>query len=138
MTSTDTQPPETPPPQINPYQELGGEEGVRRLVDRFYDIMDSDPKAATIRAMHGEDLTKIRTYLFYFLSGWLGGPQLFFEKRPGACIRSAHAPYAIGEAERDEWLYCMTKALEDTGAGEELRKLLKMPFFMVANSFCNK
>ena len=122
-------------PQPTPYAMLGGDAGVQRLVDRFYDLMETAPYAKTIRAMHGADLGPMRERLFYFLSGWLGGPNLFFDKRPGVCIRSAHAPFTIGEEERDAWLRCMREALEETGASEEVRQLLEGPFFRIADLF---
>ena len=60
----------------SPYQQLGGESAVRKLVDRFYDLMDTTENAANIRSMHPQDLTESRTKLFEFLSGFLGGPSL--------------------------------------------------------------
>src|SRR5579871_2654274 len=90
--------------QVTPYELIGGEAAVRRLADRFYEIMDTDPAAARIRAMHADDLIPIRQLLFEFLSGWLGGPQLYFRRAEHRCIMSAHRPYAIGETERDQWM----------------------------------
>jgi hemoglobin len=118
-----------------PYDLLGGEAGVRALVDRFYDIMDSAPYASGIRAMHGPDLGPMRERLFWFMSGWLGGPALFFEKRPGTCIRSAHAPFAIGPAERDAWLRCMLDALDKVAPGPDARTLLEPALFRIADMF---
>jgi hemoglobin len=51
------------------FELLGGVENVRALVERFYDVMDSDPRAAGIRAMHAADLTEAREKLFMFLTG---------------------------------------------------------------------
>lgn len=120
-------------PRPTPYQMIGGAQTLHRIVDRFYEIMDSDPAAAGIRAMHGADLAPIREKLFDFLSGWLGGPPLYFQRPDHKCLHSAHAPYAIGEAERDAWLMCMYRALEDAGVDEETRQLLEKPFFAVAD-----
>src|SRR5579872_530136 len=100
-------------PEITPYDLIGGEAMVRRLADRFYEIMDTDPGAARIRAMHAKDLAQIRQLLFEFLSGWLGGPPLYSQRSEHRCIMSAHRPYAIGEAERDEWMMCMRRAMDD-------------------------
>lgn len=116
-----------------PYDMIGGAEVLHRIVDRFYEIMDTDPAAAGIRAMHGQDLAPIREKLFDFLSGWLGGPNLYFQRPDRKCLHSAHAPYAIGEAERDQWLMCMYRALEDAGVDAETRELLRQPFFTVAD-----
>lgn len=118
-----------------PYEMLGGEATVRRIVDRFYDIMDSAPEAARIRAMHAADLSPMRERLFEFLSGWLGGPPLYFQRPDPKCIVSAHRSFSIGEAERDEWMMCMRGALEDCGVPEDLRALLDQAFLRMADAF---
>lgn len=140
MSEVGTQTPDAPEqePRPIPYELIGGAEGLRRIVDRFYDIMDTDPAAAGIRAMHGADLGPIREKLFDFLSGWLGGPPLYFQRPDRKCLHSAHADYAIGEAERDQWLMCMYRALEDTGVAPETRELLRQPFFIVADFVRNR
>lgn len=94
------------------YQAAGGIEGLRRLVDDFYRIMDSWKPAQTIRSMHGEDLTMSRDKLACFLSGWLGGPKLFRERYGAISIPMFHRSWPIGEAERDAWLGCMAQAIE--------------------------
>ena len=94
------------------YQAAGGQSGIRRLVDAFYDEMDSADYATTIRSMHPQDLTISRDKLSLFLCGWLGGPRLYAEKYGGISIPSAHAHLDIGLAERDAWLACMKVALD--------------------------
>lgn len=99
-------------PTRTPYEAFGGEAGVRRLVDAFYDVMDGDPAAAGIRAMHADDLGPIRARLADWLVGWLGGPPVYAERHPGRpCIMSAHRPYAIGAQEAEQWMACMRKAM---------------------------
>ena len=120
---------------VTPYELIGGEAAVRRLADRFYEIMDTDPAAARIRAMHGEDLTPIRQLLFEFLSGWLGGPPLYFQRTEHRCIMSAHRPYAIGETERDQWMACMRRAMDECGVAPQLRALMEQAFMKMANAF---
>ena len=124
--------------ETTPYGMIGGEAAVRRIVERFYDIMESDPAAARIRAMHAADLSPMRERLFEFLSGWLGGPALYFQRPDHKCIVSAHRPFAIGERERDEWLMCMRRALADDGVPEEVRRLLDQPFRRIAEAFRNR
>jgi hemoglobin len=121
-----------------PYEMIGGDVMVRRIVERFYDIMDQSPEAARIRAMHASDLAPMRQRLFEFLSGWLGGPPLYFQRPDPKCIVSAHRPFAIGAAERDEWMLCMRRALEDCGVSQELRTLLDRPFQRMAEAFRNR
>jgi hemoglobin len=86
------------------FELLGGVEQVKALVERFYDIMDSDPKAATIRALHPQDLTGSQEKLFMFLTGWSGGPQLYIERYGHPFLRRRHSPFAIGGSERDQWI----------------------------------
>ena len=110
-----------------PYEILGGAEGVRALVDRFYDLMDELPEAADIRAMHPEDLAESREKLYLFLSGWTGGPPLYMQKHGHPRLRARHLPFPIGIAERDAWMLCMTRALEEHEGlpRDEIRELTR-------------
>lgn len=94
------------------YHAAGEFDGVKRLVGAFYDLMDSDPDAAVIRAMHPGDLTVARDKLTRFLCGWLGGPKLFSQKYGPIAIPRAHAHLDIGYPERDAWLGCMKGAID--------------------------
>lgn len=125
-------------PRPTPYQIVGGEVVVRRIASRFYDIMDSAPEAASIRALHGRDLTAVRERLFEFLSGWLGGPPLYFQRPDHKCIMSAHRPFAIGAAERDAWMMCMRRALEEAGLPADYRTVLEQAFQRMAEAFRNR
>src|SRR2546423_1092878 len=91
------------------YETVGGEQAVRRLVDRFYDLMDTLPEAAGIRALHPPALIGSREKLFLFLTGWMGGPPLYIERHGHPRLRARHLPFPIGEAERDQWLMCMNR-----------------------------
>ncbi len=117
----------------NPYQLLGGETGIRQLSEAFYNAMDRLPEAATIRHMHGDNLDTIKERLFEFLSGWLGGPPLFQERQGSVCITAQHRRFPIGEAERDQWLLCMDHALQEVGASDEVKRLLKEPLYRIAD-----
>ena len=121
-----------------PYYLLGGEQAIRNLCDTFYTVMDSLPETQTIRAMHGKDLSKISQRLFEYLSSWLGGPDLYVKNYGSMCITQAHAPYSIGEAERDQWLLCMNETLGRISASDEVKAMLKQPFFQVANMLTAK
>ena len=103
--------PSPAPAQSTPYELIDGEAAVRQLVDRFYDLMDSAPEAATIRALHAKSLKASREKLFLFFSGWMGGPQLYVERFGHPKLRMRHFPFSIGAKERDEWLWCMGRAL---------------------------
>jgi hemoglobin len=120
-----------------PYELLGGEAGVRRLADTFYDVMNELPEAASIRAMHGQELAPIKQKLFEYLSGWLGGPPLYRDKYNTICLFGAHKPFSIGPAQRDQWLRCMDEALRRVDASPEVIAMLKEPMFRIADVMRN-
>jgi len=128
------------PDQIEktPYEMIGGEAGVRRLVERFYDIMDSDPAAANVRAMHAADLSPMRQTLFEYLSGTFGGPALYMSRPDAKCIMSAHAHFAIGTAEVEQWMMCMRGAIETMELPAASRKLFEEGFFRMADAMRNR
>lgn len=121
-----------------PYEILGGEDGIRSLAGAFYDAMDRLETVGDIREMHKENLGEIKEKLFEFLSGWLGGPSLYSQKYGTVCLTEPHAPFAIGDKERDQWLECMDVALDEVGASEELREMMRKPLFMVADTVRNQ
>lgn len=120
------------------YERLGGEQVLRRLVERFYDLMDEDPDYYGIRKLHAKDLAEARDKLFMFLSGWMGGPPLYTDKFGHPMLRWRHTPFPIGEAERDQWLACMARAMEEVGVEEKLRKELAQAFWKTADFMKNK
>jgi hemoglobin len=120
-----------------PYEILG-DEGVRALAKAFYQVMDSDPELAPIRAMHAADLTKVGSLLAAYLTGWMGGPPVYLAVKGTVCLTDVHAPYAIGPAQRDLWLRCMDRALLRIGASEELKEMLREPMFRVADTVRNQ
>lgn len=121
-----------------PYELIGGEHAVRQLVDRFYDLMDATPEAAGIRALHPPTLDSSREKLRLFLTGWLGGPQLYLEKHGHPRLRARHLPFPIGEEERDAWVRCMDQALDEQEMPEELRAFLSERFRGVADHMRNQ
>lgn len=115
--------------QRTPYEALGGEAGVRRLVNAFYDAVESDPAAERLRAMHSTDLSLIRRRLADWLSGWLGGPAVYAQRHPGRpCIMSAHARFEIGAEEAAQWMACMRKAMDQVHAPEDWRERMDTAF----------
>jgi len=120
------------------YLLLGGETTVARLCDRFYELMEQAPQFATIRALHPDDLQSSRDKLFMFLSGWLGGPDLYVQQIGHPMLRRRHLPFAIGEEERDQWVACMLLAMESIGIEEALRERLLAAFFHTADFMRNQ
>lgn len=122
---------------MTPYEALGSEAGVQRLVHRFYELMDELPEAHTVRQMHPESLTGSAQSLFEFLSGWFGGPDLYAAKKGHPRLRMRHAPYAVGPVVRDEWMLCMTQALTEQVADAVFRDTLITTFAQMANHLIN-
>src|SRR5574343_1854056 len=108
------------PKPASAFEWIGGELQVHALVERFYDLMDLEPAYAALRASHGPDLTSARDKLFLFLCGWLGGPQHYVEKYGHPMLRARHLPFPIGEDERDQWMYCIIRAMHDIGVEEKI------------------
>ncbi|MBL4620793.1 MAG: group II truncated hemoglobin [Immundisolibacteraceae bacterium] len=119
------------------YAWLGGEQGIKNLVNRFYDIMDSDESAKPIRDMHKEDLSPMRLSLFEFLSGWLGGPALFIERHGSACLTGTHRPFKIDVAAREQWMNCMKQAMVDIDIKPKYRDMLTPAFERMAEMLRN-
>ncbi len=122
---------------LTPYEALGGEVGIRRLVNRFYELMDELPEAYTVRQLHPESLAGSATSLFEYLSGWFGGPSLYIAKKGHPRLRMRHAPYAVGPVVRDEWLLCMTQALTEQVPDEAFRARLIETFSQMGNHLIN-
>ena len=118
-----------------PYDELGGETVLRDLVDRFYDRIAADSPG--LRAMHPADDSNSRRNLFEFLSGWMGGPQLYMERKGPPRLRMRHLPFVIGSEEAEEWLRCMRGALADTAVAEPLRTYLDTRLTQTAHHVVN-
>jgi hemoglobin len=129
-------------PATPPFQLLGGEAGIRALVDRFYDLMDLEPEFAGLRALHPTTLEGSRDKLFWFLCGWLGGPNLYIERFGHPMLRARHLPYPIGVSERDQWLTCMGLAMaelgESAGFSEPMRERMMGAFAGTADWMRNK
>ena len=104
---------------------MGGSEGIRRLVDRFYDLVDSAPEAATIRKLHAASLKQSREKLHSYLNMWTGGPQTYVEQHGHPRLRARHLPFTISSRERDEWLWCMDRALNEHEMPDDLREDLR-------------
>lgn len=97
----------------SPYDRIGGLPALSRITDRFYDLMETDPAYAELRAMHAADLTPMRASLPSFLAGWTGGPREWWETNPGKCMVSLHGPFAINRETAGQWAEAMRRAIAD-------------------------
>jgi len=129
--------PNTASPAVTPYQLLGGAAGIEQLVQRFYVLMDELPEAYAVRQIHPQSLQGSATSLFDFLSGWFGGPPLYMQKKGHPRLRMRHAPYAINQTLRDEWMLCMTQALQEQVADAPFRDWLVQTFAQMADHMIN-
>ena len=105
---------------VTAYECLGGYPVVRRMVDRFYDLMDSDPDYSDLRALHAPDLAPMRDSLTGFLSAWLGGPRDWFEANPGKCMMSAHRNVAVTQKTAGQWADAMERSVGECVADKDL------------------
>jgi hemoglobin len=120
------------------YERLGGEKSVRELVDRFYDLMDERDDLKKLRDMHAKSLKVSREKLFHFLSGWLGGPDIYSPKYGHPRLRGRHMPFSIGIEERDQWLSCIKHAMQDMALDEALKNELEQAFTRTADFMRNR
>ncbi|MDF3125462.1 group II truncated hemoglobin [Rheinheimera sp. 1928-s] len=127
-----------PTPATTPYELIGGEAATRRLANRFYDIMSTAPEAAELYAIHPLPLDVIRQKFFEFLSGWLGGPSLFEEKYGHPRLRMRHMPFAVDQQMRDQWMFCMDKALAEVVEDKLLRQGLSHSLAQLASHMINR
>jgi len=125
--------------QATPYDLLGGDEVLRRLVERFYALMDAEPEFHAVRKLHPAELGHSTDKLYMFLSGYLGGPPLYQQRIGNPMLRARHLPFPIGKAERDAWLACMRRAMDEVGVEpRELKEWLLQQFFGTADWMRNK
>ncbi len=120
------------------FEAIGGIDQVDALVDRFYDLMDLEPQYKELRAMHAPDLSNSREKLKFFLTGWMGGPDIYSPKYGHPMLRARHLPFKIGLLERDQWLACMYQAMEECGIEGIVAKQLEESFFNTANWMRNQ
>ena len=125
-------------PMKTHYETIGGNDVVKQLVERFYDLMQLEPAYAGIRNLHPQNIDGSREKLYQFLSGWLGGPPLYVERYGHPRLRARHMHVAIGESERDQWVACMTQAMDEIGVDEKLRKELQQAFYKTADFMRNQ
>ena len=124
--------------EISLYEAIGGAETVEKLTRRFYELMDTLPEAQHCRAIHPQDLSGSEAKFREYLTGYLGGPPVYVEKHGHPRLRMRHMPAPIGADERDEWLMCFRRALEETVPDVRLRGIIMPPVEKLAYHLQNK
>ena len=125
-------------PSVSAFDLMGGEPGVRALCERFYALMALEPSFAQLRSLHPDDLSGSTDKLFWFLCGWLGGPQHYIERFGHPRLRARHLPFSIGIKERDQWMQCMVQSMAELGLPPELAQRLETAFASTADWMRNR
>ena len=123
---------------ITLYEAIGGDATVRALVRRFYELMDTLPEAARCRAVHPPSLEGSEAKLYDYLTGYLGGPPVYVEKYGHPRLRSRHFGAARGPEERDEWIMCFRRAMDETIEHPQLREIIWQPIERLAFHMQNR
>ena len=116
------------------FKAAGGETGVFKLVNVFFDRMGADPRFETIWNLHPDDKDVSRDKLARFLCGWLGGPKLYNEKYGAIGIPRVHAHLAIATTERDQWLTCMSESVAEQPFAADFKNYLMEQLFVPAEA----
>ena len=127
-----------PSPKNTPFELIGGESGTRKLAERFYDIMQTAPEAKELLALHPQPMDSIRQRFYEYLSGWLGGPGLFEAKYGHPRLRARHLPFRVDTQMRDQWMFCMNKALDEVVENRMLRDGIRQSFYQLATHMINQ
>src|SRR5690349_2271960 len=97
------------------YELAGGDAPFRRLIDAFYQRVADEP---LLRPLYPADLAASREHLFLFVTQYFGGPPRYNGLRGHPRLRARHAPFTIGQAERDAWFGHMLAAIDEAGFAE--------------------
>ena len=116
------------------YDQIGGEQGIVKLVRAYIHALKTSPEAEHLRSMYPEDLSLYECRMLEFLSGWLGGPALYLKRHGMPMLRENHRRIPIDERARDEWMGCMRRALNETVTDKTLRVSLEGAFWRMADS----
>jgi hemoglobin len=119
------------------FERIGGEAGIRRLVEAFYRAMDAREDARVIRAMHEPDLASTRAVLVKYLSEWMGGARSYSAERGPPALRRRHLHFALDVSARDAWMACMRQALAETCPDTALIAELDAAFWKIADHLRN-
>ncbi len=126
--------------ELTPFDQLGGADRIRTLVERFYDVMGE--REAALAKLHACDPDgKVdrgsRDRFALFLVGWLGGPDDYVQQHGHPRLRMRHGRVAVNIAMRDAWLRCMQIAMDELAISGDVRTFLDARFAEVADFMRN-
>ena len=127
-----------PDPTLTPFERIGGQPTVDRIIESFYHRMDTLPEATAIRALHPQDLSATRAVLKKYLAEWLGGPAAYTQERGHPRLRARHLPFSIGDEERDAWMFCMRGAMEEVVTDQAAREWILQKLSPLADWMRNR
>lgn len=124
--------------QSNAYDLIGGDKVIRAIAHDFYQQMQTRPETQRLLAIHRSPIAESEQKLYEFLSGWLGGPQLYQQKHGHPALRARHMPFAIDESMRDQWLICMRAAIESSIKKPEHQQVIIQAIATLADNMRNR
>jgi hemoglobin len=127
-------------PKVSLYDLVGGEQGVLKLVQVFYDLVQAHPEGHQLHLLHlrGNGIAHSRVEQFNFLSGFLGGPKLYIEKHGHSNVRTMHEHVEINQQAKDAWLKCMDMAIDEVGLDTQTKNQLMSNFTVIAERLVNR
>ena len=123
--------------QSNAYDLIGGDKVIRTIAHDFYQQMQTRPETQALLAMHHSPMQESEQKLYEFLSGWLGGPQLYQQKHGHPALRARHMHFAIDESMRDQWLICMRAAIQNNIKKPEHQQVIIQAISTLADTMRN-
>ncbi|MBB1381954.1 group II truncated hemoglobin [Shewanella sp. SR41-2] len=124
--------------QSNAYDLIGGDKVIRAIAHDFYQQMQTRPETQTLLAIHRSPMQESEQKLYEYLSGWLGGPQLYQQKHGHPALRARHMPFAIDESMRDQWLICMRAAIQNNIKKPEHQQVIIQAISTLADNMRNR
>lgn len=121
-------------PNLSIYDNLGGAETIRRLVEAFYPRVVADP---LIGPLFPADINPVMEKQYMFLTQFFGGPSLYSDMHGHPMMRGRHMAFPVTPERAEAWLACMSTALEEIGVDEPLRSFVIQRLSGPAHHFVN-
>lgn len=102
-----------------PYELLGGEETIQKLVNAFYPKVYANP---VLSPLFEGDMQEIMRKQKMFLTQFLGGPTLYSNEFGPPAMRARHLPFEITPTRAKAWLACMRESMDEIGLEGPIRK----------------